>query len=467
MDRNEKPAGREKIFDRLRVNSRTICRKAVGNMGRSDDFAVDSCKVQQPPRHNETDGALAQKAADLMAEATALESRLHLPGVRDDYRAQLEHIVLLATRALGNALESQEIASLQWVLLRAQAARAEDARYGAGQLSRGSQRAPTLEDCEDGWQRVEQIICNAEGSALEAARLARLLNTAKAGEIARRAEVAGKAARKIVIERNRAYTFHADPGFSFGEGWYLAAAALLAGVPIQIKSGAAQELQAKRFLLDAGLGGSLRPYRPRPASPKHLTHLIAEAFHADAPGAQCTLRTAFLGGESPSASLSSWIAGNVGANSQQKVLLWVRTGDHDVERNTCFDELHQLSELVLNAGFTPIFFGDAVPAALIPTSGVDLTLCWKEPLFQGPDMRRAQLHLFEELRCRHGLVGQIGVTTAGMDGPALMGLPALYLTQESNVRLGKWVGVVPGYQEVVRAPGYFEVIRATLHQWQQ
>ena len=417
---------------------------------------------------NETEGAgLTRKAATLLAEATALEGSLHLPGVRDDYRSRLEHVVQLATRALDSAVENREVALLQWVLLRAQAARAEDARYGAGQLSRGSQRAPTWSDCEDGWQRVEQIVCNAEEAALEAARFAELLNTAKARAIARRAEIAGNAARKIVLERNRAYTFHADPGFSFGEGWYLAAAALLAGVPIQIRPGAVQELQAKQFLRAAGLAGSLRPYRSRPASPKHLTHIIAEAFHADAPGAQCTLRAAFLGDESASASLKSWIDGNVGGNSEQKVLLWVRTGAHDAERNTCFDELPQLFELVLNAGFTPIFFGDAVPADLVPTRGVDLTLCWKEPLFQGPDMRLAQLQLFEELKRRHNLVGQIGVTTAGMDGPALMGLPTLYLTQEHNVRLGKWVGAVPGYQEVVRAPGYFESIRTTLHQWKQ
>ncbi len=456
-----------------------------------------------------------------------MEGALHLSGVRDDYRSRLKQVVLMASRALANAEGSREVAVLQGVLLRAQTARAEDARYGAGQLSRGSQRAPTVADCEDGWQRVEQIVCTAEESALEAARLARLLNTVEAREIAHRAEVAAKAARKIVIERNRAYTFHADPGFSFGEGWYLAAAALLARIPhkqvtakaastisavlrpekrsrqtdqyacerlsgralhlqhlspsrdarceksglagvlIQVRPGAAQESQARRFLLDAGLEGSLRPYRPRPASPKHLTHIIAEAFRADAAGAQCTLRAAFLGDESPSAPLRAWIDGNVGGKPKQKVLLWVRTGDHDIARNTCFDELRQLSELVLNAGLTPIFFGDAVPADLVPTSGVDLTLCWKEPLFQGPDMRRAQLQLFEELRCRYGLLGQIGVTTAGMDGPALMGWPTLYLTQERNVRLGKWVGAVPGYQEVVRTPGYFEIICTTLRQWQQ
>lgn len=407
------------------------------------------------------------KAIALLAEAAALQGTLHLPGVRDDYRSRLEQVVLLATRALDDVEESREVASLHWVLVQAFAARAEDARYGAGQLSRGSQRAPTLEDCEDGWQRVEEIVGTAEDAAVATVRFARLLDAAKAREFARRAEVAGKAARHIILERNRAYTFHADPGFSFGEGWYLTAAALIAGLTIQIRPGAAQEVQARRFLVDAGLAGSICPYRPRPASPKHLTHIIAGAFRADATVAQRTLRAAFLGNESPSAELRSWIAGKVGGIPEQMVLLWVRTGDHDAQRNTCFHELRQLAELVVNAGLIPVFFGDNVPQEFVPSCSVNLTLCWKEPLFQGEEMRRAQLQLFEELRSRHGLVGQIGVTTAGMDGPALMGLPTLYLTRERNVRLGKWVGAVPGYQEVVREPGYFAIICTTLNQWQQ
>ncbi|MGE0157641.1 MAG: hypothetical protein AB7T17_11535 [Geobacter sp.] len=419
------------------------------------------------PDNETVGGEFTPKAVTLLAEATTLQGTLHLPGVRDAYRSRLEQVVLVATRALESAMENGEVELLHWVLVQACAARAEDARYGAGQLARGSQRAPTLEDCEDGWQRVKQIASTAKEAAQAAAGFAQRLNTDKARALAQRAKVAAIAARNIVQERNRAYTFHADPGFSFGEGWYLAAAALLAGLSIQIRPGAAHELQARRFLCAAGLEESLRPYRSRPASPKHLTHIIAEAFRADAPGAQCTLRAAFLGNESPAATLLSWIVGKMGATPGQKVLLWVRTGDHDAQRNTCFDELRQLAELVVNAGLSPIFFGDNVPLELVPPSAVNLTLCWKEPLFQGPDMRRAQLHLFEELRCRHGLVGQIGVTTAGMDGPALMGLPTLYLTQERNVRLGKWVGAVPGYQEVVREPGYFEIIRTTLHQWQQ
>ncbi len=412
-------------------------------------------------------GGLVQEAVALLAEATALQGTLHLPGVRDDYRSRLELVVQLATRALDCAVESQELGQLHWLLVQAQAARAEDARYGAGQLSRGSQRAPTLADCEDGWQRVEEIVCTAEEAAAQAVYFARLLTTPKAQVLAKRAEAAAQAARAIVSERNCAYTFHADPGFSFGEGWYLAAAALFAGLAIQIRPGAVQEVQARRFLCDAGLAGALCPYRSRPASPKHLTHIIAEAFHADALKAQHTLRKAFLGDESASPFLRSWIDSKLGEQPQQKVLLWVRTGDHDAERNTCFAELRQIAELVVADGVTPIFFGDNVPLELVPPDAVNLTLCWKEPLFQGPDMRRAQLQLFEDLRCRHGLVGQIGVTTAGMDGPALMGLPTLYLTQQPNVRLGKWVGGVPGYHEVVRAPGYLEIIRTTLYLWQQ
>ena len=80
-------------------------------------------------------------------------------------------------------------------------------------------------------------------------------------------------------------------------------------------------------------------------------------------------------------------------------------------------------------------------------------------------MRRAQLQLFEHLRRAHGLCGQLGVTTAGMDGPALMGLPTMYLTEAPNVRLGTWVGAIPGYREVVRDDSHLEQVSRTLRRW--
>ncbi|MCK5800798.1 MAG: hypothetical protein KAI47_26605 [Deltaproteobacteria bacterium] len=63
------------------------------------------------------------------------------------------------------------------------------------------------------------------GVALEARRRATQLETQAAGDVVRVAEAAARDARKIVDDRNHAYTFHTTPSFSFGEGWYLVAAA--------------------------------------------------------------------------------------------------------------------------------------------------------------------------------------------------------------------------------------------------
>ena len=124
-----------------------------------------------------------------------------------------------------------------------------------------------------------------------------------------------------------------------------------------------------------------------------------------------------------------------------------------------------LSQRVLAQGLVPVLIGDALRGDPVPPGAVDLALFWKQPLFQGVDMRRAQLQFFEHLRRAHGLVGQVGVTTAGMDGPALLGLRTMYLTAEPNVRLGRWVGAVPGYDEIVRRDGYLECITRTLASW--
>jgi hypothetical protein len=408
---------------------------------------------------------LAAEAEEILNAAQELEGTLHLSGVRDDYRIRIERGIALARLALQGVNDDHQRTRIRKSLIVAHAARAEDARYGAGQLSRSAQRAPTREDCEDGWLKVRSIVENARTSSLEARRHADAVGDYRSQQLAARAERAAAAAQRTLDERNQAYTFFTDPGFSFGEGWYLAAASLLVGLPIQVKAGTRQEVQARRFLDDAGLSGALVPYRSRPANPKHLTDLIARSFRADPGAAQELLRAAFLGSEARPSRLVEWVAQRVGHDPNKKVLLWVRISDHDAHRNTDFEELLQISRLVLNAGLTPVFFGDAIDPAMQIERAIDLSLCWKEPIFQGADMRRAQLQLFEELRQRHGLVGQIGVTTAGMDGPALLGLPTAYLTASPNVRLGKWVGAVPGYQELVRQPGYFKTLGAVLEDW--
>jgi hypothetical protein len=282
---------------------------------------------------------------------------------------------------------------------------------------------------------------------------------------ARRAGEAARRARAIVDARNDAYTFHTDAGFSFGEGWYVAAAAVLAGIAIQVEPEKAGTAQAERFLADAGLNRHLVPYRSRPRAVKQTTEIVARAFRTD-PRAMEKLRASFLGESQVPESIAAWVASTLsGAPGRPMVLVWVRDGAHHPGRNTTFAELTDLTERAHEAGLAPLWIGDAVRDGEVPPIVVDMTLFWKLPLFRGPDSRRAQLQLFEHLRRDFGLVGQVGVTTAGMDGPALMGLPTMYITDAANVRMGTWVGAVPGYREIVRGAGYLDRVGGVLTEW--
>lgn len=412
-------------------------------------------------------GALACDPCEILSEVLARAGLRHLPGARDRHREDLRRAIELGEQALAaGSLSADASAGLRGRLVEAYAVQAEDARYGAGQLSRGSQRAPTCEDCEDGWQRVLQMVQACQAAAARALCLADELGQRRAQRTSARAQRAADAARSIVADRNHAYTFHADPGFSFGEGWYLAAAGVLSEVLIQVEPDQAQSAQAHAFLSAAGLGPQLVPYRPRPRANKALPDLIARAFRLDPQRAGARLRSAFLGHEPLPETIVAF-AGRALATvpGRAKVLLWLRYGSHQAERNTTYPELVELCRRAEQAGLVPVLIGDALRGGVLPSGAADLTLFWKDPLFQGLHMRRSQLQLFECLRLEHGLVGQLGVTTAGMDGPALMGLPTMYLTQQPNVRLGRWVGAVPGYEEIVRTDGYLERIALRLGQW--
>jgi hypothetical protein len=154
-----------------------------------------------------------------------------------------------------------------------------------------------------------------------------------------------------------------------------------------------------------------------------------------------------------------------GAPSGRKVLLWVRRGLHDAHRNTRPAELAELVRRAEDAKLSPILTGDGLTDVAVSPQVIDLTRFWADPIFDRDDTRRTQLQLFEHLRKEHALVGQLGVTTAAMDGPALMGLPTAYLTEFPNVRMRRWVGAVPGYREISRSAGYLEEVSAMLRAW--
>ena len=442
------------------------------------DFTIG--ETRDPPEASVAGGVDARRlerdASERLAEA--LRATLHEPGERDRHRRLLAEASELSLLALELAGDPETLAGARSTLVKAHAAKAEDALHGAGQLSLSAQRAPTREACDDGWQRVEVIVCGAEASARAAAAIARDVSSetpdAKLARVvssaAARADVAARSARRLVETRNHAYTFHTDGDFSFGEGWYLAAAAVLDGVAIQIESGTDGTASAEAFLRDAGLASRLEAYRSRPRAMKQTTELVGRSFRADAVSAQQRLRAAFLGAGPTASAVLDFVDARLERESSvlrdgKKVLLWIRDGVHHPGRNTDAGELRELTRRVSRAGLVPVWTGDAVRGGEPPPGVIDFILFWKEPPFRGPGGRRAQLQCFEYLRQAYGLVGQLGVTTAGMDGPALMGLPTVYLTDAPNVRMREWVGAVPGYREVVRGDGYLERVSDELAAW--
>ena len=436
-------------------------------------------EIREPELESAADAAdftPEEHERDAARKLAAALKALNQAGQRERHRGLLDDAIDHATRALARVSDPTLTSKARATLVRAHAARAEDALHGAGQLSLSAQRAPTRGACDDGWQRVATLVAGAASAARTAASIVvdlgasapRPASVESARRAAERAEKAAQAARAIVEQRNHAYTFHTDNGFSFGEGWYLAAAAVLAGVAVQIEPARAGTSQAEAFLRDTGLTGQLQAYRPRPRAMKQTTEIVGRAFRTDAAAAQNRLRAAFLGNAALSQAVIDWVDRRLiaagGAPPKRKVLLWIRDGAHHPVRNTTRAELLELTGRVERAGLVPVWTGDAIPGG--PPSGViDMILFWKDPVFRQLDMRRAQLQFFEHLKQAHGLVGQLGVTTAGMDGPALMGLPTLYLTDQPNVRMREWVGAVPGYQEIVRGEHHLETIDRVLYRW--
>jgi hypothetical protein len=416
-------------------------------------------------------GVYELAAARSLAEALELVIAPRGRGRRERHRQLLERAVQQAERAIVAAGSEPARRALS-TLATAQRARAEDALHGAGQLSLSAQRAPTPDACEEGWRRVGALVAAVEDASRAAAKAVGAME-GDASSIARaaraaagRADAAARAARKLLEERNHAYTFHADHRFSFGEGWYVVASAVLAGVTVQIEPGMPGTAQAERFLRDAGVHERLQPYRSRPRANKQTTDVVARAFRADPQCAQRKLRAAFLGDAPIAKTVRDWIDPRLaGLGGRDKVLLWIRDGAHHPGRNTVHAELCELVRRVELAGLVSVLVGDALRDGAVPIEAVDMTLFWKDPIFRGDDGRRVQLQFFEHLRAAHGVVGQLGVTTAGMDGPALMGMPTMYFTDAPNVRMGAWVGAVPGYREIVRDSGYLERVSAVLDEW--
>ena len=136
------------------------------------------------------------------------------------------------------------------------------------------------------------------------------------------------------------------------------------------------------------------------------------------------------------------------ADPRKKVLIWIRTKSGPTShRNTSPSLINDLIKAAIKAGVAPILIGDAVPSKKITGIQVkNLSECydmtgfynWVEDIPPPLKVRKRmfdsmqkQLLFFECLMTGFKIVGQVGVKSGGMDGPALIGLRTIVIDLEA------------------------------------
>src|SRR5262249_39806033 len=122
------------------------------------------------------------------------------------------------------------------------------------------------------------------------------------------------------------------------------------------------------------------------------------------------------------------------------------------ELDTSIQGVRQLKELLKQTGRKPVLVGDR-PGKDITADTINMIKFWdEEPFktFKGLDTRIAQLRMFEYMRGAGIDLLSIGMRSGAMEGPALLGIPTIYIEEIGNQqheRMEKWLGKVPGWSQ--------------------
>jgi hypothetical protein len=100
-----------------------------------------------------------------------------------------------------------------------------------------------------------------------------------------------------------------------------------------------------------------------------------------------------------------------------------------------------------------VLVGDR-PGKDITADTINMIKFWEEDPFKdfkGLDTRIAQLRMFEYMRKSGIDLLSIGMRSGAMEGPALLGIPTIYIEETGNKqheRMEKWLGKVPGWGQM-------------------
>jgi hypothetical protein len=244
-----------------------------------------------------------------------------------------------------------------------------------------------------------------------------------------------------MAKRTRNLTYNAD---SFGEAYHVAAAGILdPTAKWRIKNGSETDRQrARRFFEECGL---TLTHEVR-GSGSAATGIIAREFRRlGGTEAQRLLKERWFPRSLDLTAIRDYAKCRLAQSPGEKILLWNRLrAQYEVGRNTKIELLDKLAMLACESELIPIVIGSPLQES---RPWCNLTGLWEVPGLEG---YREQLALIRHLLEEYGLLGSIGNKSGAMDGPALLGLPTLYLEgpkSNKKARMEKWLnGVVPGYK---------------------
>jgi hypothetical protein len=219
----------------------------------------------------------------------------------------------------------------------------------------------------------------------------------------------------------------------------------------------ADDSKHRAAILDAA--GLTRNDHFRP--PGFATGKVGEAFEADRGAARGAVRQAFTGGGGPTdRELEDFLTAKLISRGQKYALLWIRlsgkrkSGGAHPELDTSIQGVRDLkAAITAQTGRQVVLVGDRPGKADVLTNAIDMIEFWKQPPFaayQGLAGRQAQLKLFEFMVRRGYDLVSIGMRSGAMEGPALLGVPTVYIEEAGNVqheRMEKWKDKVPGWTQ--------------------
>ena len=195
-------------------------------------------------------------------------------------------------------------------------------------------------------------------------------------------------------------------------------------------------------------------------APGYATGKVGEAFLAGAEAARDRLRHAFTGAGPTDRQLGEFLTSKGILRDQKYALLWIRlsgkrkSGGAHPELDTSVEGVRELkAAITAQTGRQVVLVGDRPGKSDVLTGAIDMIEFWKQPpfkAFEGLEGRQAQLKLFDFMVSNGYDLVSIGMRSGAMEGPALLGVPTVYIEEMGNVqheRMEKWKGKVPEWTQ--------------------